>query len=220
MTTSFADGEYYHIYNRGVDKRNIFNDRKDLERFFVSMNNFNSVVPVGSILEQSTAKNKEEILHNPPPALVQFVCYCLNPNHYHFILKQQQDGGISEFMKRLNGGYTWYFNNRHKLFEGRFKAIHVDSNEYLLYLSAYVNLNAKVHHLGGSTAKVVDMLTQSSWDEYRGKNEKKLCESNIILEQFANLTEYKYFANDALREILKNKEKAKELGKLLCEDIV
>ena len=67
--------------------------------------------------------------------LVQIICYCLNPNHYHLLLKEIKDGGISEFMKRVGGGYTWYFNNKHKrsgtLFQGRFKSVHIKSNEQL-----------------------------------------------------------------------------------------
>ena len=79
---------------------------------------------------------------------------------------------VSLFMKRLGGGYTWYFNNRHKrngsLFQGSFKSILADKNEYLLHLSAYVNLNNRIHQRGGLTATLV----RSSWDEYL--NNKKV----------------------------------------------
>ncbi len=89
--------------------------------------------------------------------LVDFIAYCINPNHYHFILRQLVDGGLSRFMQKFGGGYTQYYNKKNQrsgvLFQGTFKSIHINSNEYLLYLSAYVNLNNKVHQLSNQVAK-------------------------------------------------------------------
>jgi REP element-mobilizing transposase RayT len=215
---AFANGEFYHVYNRGVDKRIIFNDESDLNRFFKSMVEFNTVSPVGSLYENSfrqlggsTAK--------PEDRLVNMIAYCLNPNHYHLILEQIKDGGISEFMKRLSGGYTWYFNNKYRrsgaLFQGRFKSIHIDSNEYLLHVSVYVNLNDRVHQLGGSTAKLV--RSRGSWGEYGGKKIKGICKKDIILEQFRNTGEYKKFANSSLKMIKERKEGIKGVEKYLLE---
>lgn len=80
--------------------------------------------------------------------MVKFIAYCINPNHYHFILQQVSEKGIEKFMQRLGMGYAKYFNNRRKrsgtLFQGKFKARHIDSNEYLLHVSSYVNLNYKL----------------------------------------------------------------------------
>lgn len=197
----FVEDEYYHIYNRGVDKRSIFKDRKDLERFFQSIKEFNSVEPIGSIFENSF--NKEEVSKK----LVEIVCYCLNPNHFHFVLKQLVENGISEFMKRL-GGYTWYFNNRHNrsgaLFQGKFKSSHIDSDTYLLHVSAYVNLNNRVK--GKPYA-----LSKSSWDEYVGEENDCICNPDIVLGQFENLKAYQKFALSSLESIIKRKEMGKEL---------
>ena len=210
--TVFADGEYYHVFNRGVDKRIIYADQYDMDRFFKSLVEFNVVDPIGSLYENSflqlggpTAKLSER--------LVNIIAYCLNPNHYHLILEQLVDGGISEFMKRL-GGYAWYFNNKYErsgaLFQGRFKAIHIDSNEYLLHLSAYVNLNNKVHRIKGESFR-------SSWNEYLNKNKTSLSKLNIILRQFSNSGEYKDFAESSLKDILGRKERRKEMEGLLLE---
>lgn len=205
--TSFVKGEFYHIYNRGVDKRNIFEDYKDLERFFESMREFNTIEPIGSLFEKSFGGPTIKLKHDKP--LVNFLAYCLNQNHYHFILEQVNDNGISEFMKRL-GGYTWYFNNKYgrsgSLFQGTFKSIHINSNEYLLHLSVYVNLNNKVHQLGGFTAK-------SSWNEYINEEQNNFCKKDIILKQFNNISEYKNFAKESLKSI----HKRKEIEKLLLE---
>ncbi|MEK7652750.1 MAG: transposase [Patescibacteria group bacterium] len=208
----FADGEYYHIFNRGVDKRKIFSDKYDLQRFFQSMKEFNTVEPIGSIYENSFNKDKDKNhqLGSSASKLVGFVCYCLNPNHYHFILKQVSERGIEKFMHRLGTGYTKYFNNKHKrsgsLFQGRFKAVYIDSNEQLLYVSSYVNLNSKVHQLGSSASK----LWKSSWDEYVGESKENFCKKDIILEQFKNTNEYKKYALESLEIIRENKEEKEE----------
>ena len=205
----FANGEIYHVFNRGVDKRIIFLDSKDVGRFLKSMVIFNSIKPIGSLYEQSFLKEKKK-----SKPLVRFIAYNLLPNHFHFILEQVVEGGISEFMRRLLGGYTWYFNKRNKrsgsLFQGTFKSKHIDSNEYLLHISVYVNLNDKINTFGGETAK----LGRSSWDEYISpdKNNENICSGkDVILGQFDSVEDYKKFAHSSLEDIRKNKERYKDL---------
>ncbi len=202
----FVSGEYYHIFNRGVDKRAVFLEQDDFQRFFQGMEEFNTIVPIGSIYENSFRKDQ---FGNGVSRLVNFVCYCLNQNHYHFILEQLIERGIEKFMHRLGIGYTQYFNKKYErsgfLFQGPFKAIHVDSNEYLLHLSAYVNLNERVHKFGNGVSK-------SSWDEYI-KNTDNFCGKSIILGQFKNISEYKIFAENSLNSI----KERKDMEKLLLE---
>ncbi len=215
---NFANGEFFHIYNRGVDKRIIFVDGYDIDRFAQSILEFNVVEPVGSLYETSfrqlggeTPKSTEK--------LVNIIAYCLNPNHFHLILEQLIDGGISEFMKRLGGGYTGYFNNKYErsgsLFQGVFKDVHIDSNEYLLHVSAYVNLNDHVHQLGGETPKLVKSL--SSWGEYTDKRINGVCEKEIVLGQFGSADEYREFALSSLDAIIKRKEELRDIGSFLLE---
>lgn len=207
--THFVNNEFYHVYNRGVDKRKIFQDPHDIRRFLKCMDEFNVIDPIGSmylnalnknnIKETKTSKNKKD-------KLVNFICFCLNPNHYHFILEQLVDDGIEKFMHRCGTSHSMYFNNKNQrtgaLFQGKFKAVHVDSNEYLLHLSAYVNLNNKVHKLIGKAYQ----LSRSSWGEYTGENNFNFCEKGIILEQFKSLEKYKEFARSSLGDIQKRKE--------------
>ncbi|MFH1978826.1 MAG: transposase [Patescibacteria group bacterium] len=215
--TEFANGEYYHIFNRGVDKRKIFSDKYDLQRFFQSMKEFNTLEPIGSIYENSFEKDKHQ-LECGAPKLVEFVAYCLNPNHYHFILKQVSEKGIEKIMHKLGGGFAKYFNQKYKrtgaLFQGRFKAVHINSNEQLLYMSSYVNLNFKVHQLGCRAPKLELGLVKSSWGEYVGedatKSKEGFCKKDIILGQFKNRNEYKKYALESLELILENKEREKE----------
>ncbi len=119
-------------------------------------------------------------------------------------------------MKRLGCGYTNYFNIKYKrsgvLFQGKFKAAHIDSNKYLLHASAYVNLNNRVH-------KIKNIASKSSWNEYTKTSCTKdsLCKKEIILNQFRNRKEYKSFAENSLQDILNRKQLAKELGDLTWE---
>lgn len=218
--TNFVNREFYHVYNRGVDKRQIFLDQYDIQRFLQSILEFNSAEPIGSIYELSFLREKPQFGRPTSKLrLVDIIAYCLNPNHYHLILKQKTGGGISEYMKRL-GGYTKYFNHKYKrsgvLFQGGFKSRHIKTNEYLLHVNAYVNLNYKVHKLdqfGRPTSK----LNISSWNEYISKTKENLCKKDIILSQFKNIREYKEFAENSLEDILERKENAKELWNLFLD---
>jgi len=148
----FQTGEFYHIYNRGVDKREVFLDKWDYVRFLKSLREFNN----DSIYEQRVYARNRELMGLSPEAsglspLVEFITYCLNPNHFHFLLKQLRDNGIRIFMHKLGTGYTCYFNQKYNrsgsLFQGPFKAIHIKSDSYLLWLSGYINGNAEIHKI-------------------------------------------------------------------------
>ncbi|MBI5405798.1 transposase [Candidatus Kaiserbacteria bacterium] len=220
--TQLAEGEYYHVYNRGVDKRSIFNDREDIERFLQCMEEFNGVEPIGSLYENSFRPDQlggraSKLVVEEDSPLVEFIAYCLNPNHYHFILKQIAERGIEKIMQRIGTGHTMFFNNKHErngsLFQGRFKAVHIDSNEYLLHVSSYVNLNDRVHQLGGPASKLV----RSSFGEYMDRGIKGICEKEIILGQFRNVDEYKKFALSSLKSIVERKQEVEGIEDFLLE---
>lgn len=220
--TQFAEGECYHIYNRGVDKRSIFNDREDTERFFQCMQEFNVIEPIGSLYENSFRRDQlggkaSKLIAEEGAPLVECIAYCLNPNHFHFILRQVVERGIEKLMQKIGTGYTMFFNNKYErsgsLFQGKFKAAHIDSNEYLLHLSSYVNLNNRVHQLGGKASKLV----MSSWEEYISERVRGICEKEIILGQFGNIDEYKEFALSSLESIIKRKQDMKGIEDLLFE---
>ncbi|OQX71434.1 hypothetical protein B6D52_01585 [Candidatus Parcubacteria bacterium 4484_255] len=212
---SFVNEEYYHIYNRGVDKRTIFECQEDLDRFFESMKEFNVIEPIGSIYANSLNIKRNKKFRSSAPKLfkkeklVEFICYCLNPNHYHFILQQLVDDGIPKFMHRMGTGYTNYFNDKYKrdgsLCQGKYRAIHVNSNEYLLHLSVYVNLNYKVHNLEKFRSSA-PKLFKSSWGEYINDNKEDFCKKDIILDQFGSAEDYRGFAEDSLKRIKENKQ--------------
>jgi putative transposase len=216
---NLVENEFYHIYNRGVEKRVIFKNQADLERFLQSIKEFNTLKPIGSLYENrprhrgspaSTASTN--VMPENKSPLVEIVAYCINPNHYHFLLKQISEKGIEKFMHRLGTGYSKYFNIKNKrtgpLFQGRFKAKHVDTNEYLLHLSAYINLNNKIHGRGSPAST----LWKSSWEEYCGEGRPEpLSNGAMVLEQFSSVESYKKFAEETLMSIIERKILIEEL---------
>ncbi|MCK5021823.1 MAG: transposase [Candidatus Pacebacteria bacterium] len=202
---SFIIGQYYHIYNRGTDKRIVFNNKWDLERFLKSIDEFNNEEPIGSIVE-----NEYREFSAPRSKLVDIVCYCLNPNHYHLILTPLVENGIEKFMQKLGAGYTKYFNERYKrsgvLFQGRYKSIHIKSDEYLTYVGAYINLNNRVHQLSAPRSKSEDknkkLFWKSSWGEFVGENKDNICNKSILLDRHKNINEYKNFAESVVQGVV------------------
>ena len=216
--TEFACEEYYHIYNRGVDKREVFLDEKDYTRFLLCMDLLND--EKGGQMEKLRNEKNPKVRPSEfrrsnlgiPEArqkLVDIICYCLNPNHYHFILKQLRDGGIVKFMQKLGTSYVMYFNKKYErngvLFQGKYKSIHIDSNEYLLYLSAYVNANNFIHKYSKNFS-----WPYASLPDYLGKRKGNLCQKEIILSQFDNdFSQYQKYLHDNARYLKEKKEMEK-----------
>ena len=152
-------GEMYHIYNRGVDKRDIFIDKNDIYRFIESIKEFNQEDSVSSLANLRKSKQNNQIEVKPlsgvnskeKKILVEIIGYCLNPNHFHFILRQVSDNGISLFMQKLSGGYTYYFNVKNSrsgsLFQGTFKSQIILGENYFNKLIGYVNKNYLIHSI-------------------------------------------------------------------------
>lgn len=172
----FAPGEYYHLYNRGVDKRKIFTNTDEYFRFLVLLYfcNSDAKVDIGDQLRQGLTLS--EIFHQTERGkeLMYVGSYCLMPNHFHILVCEKEKEGISLFMQKLQTAYTMYFNIKHgrngSLFQGTFKAKHITKDYYLEYLFAYINLNS---------IKLID----SKWKENGIKDLKKV-------EKY--LAEYKY----------------------------
>lgn len=135
--TPLIINEYYHIYNRGVEKRNIFLDKKDYFHFLKLLYVCNSSKSI-------TLRNIGEQF-NRGGTIVDIGAYCLMPNHFHLLCKEKINSGITMFMKKLLTAYAMYFNKKYKrsgiLFQGRFKSEHADDDRYLKYLYSYIHLN-------------------------------------------------------------------------------
>ena len=129
----FAVGEYYHLYNRGTDKRDIFLHKGDYERFVGLLYLCNSEHPIHrSDYQSSTLTDIFRI--KVPKRIVAVGAYCLMPNHFHILVKEIKPNGISSFMQKFSTAYTMFFNKKYErtgaLFESRFRARHVDNDRY------------------------------------------------------------------------------------------
>ncbi|OHB25328.1 MAG: hypothetical protein A2542_01840 [Parcubacteria group bacterium RIFOXYD2_FULL_52_8] len=214
----FANDEFYHVYNHAVGGEGLVLDQEDSLRWLQSLREFNRIEPIGSMYEHTRERKRPlgkfghrvSKFGNGEEKLVDIICYCLNPNHFHLLLKQRVDNGIEHLLHRHSMGYSKYVNNKYKrrgtLYEGRFKAKLIEDNDYLLYTSAYVNLNDRVHRIGKAGSKLV----RSSWGEYKN-GIKGICEKGIIMDQYKNTAEYVHFAEDSLELMLETKGEQREL---------
>ena len=212
---AFSEGEYYHIYNRGVDKRDIFMEGKDYLRFQKMLYVANSIKPVVYKTIQGVPLDKIE----REELVVAIGAYCLMTNHFHILVKEISEGGITRFMEKLGTGYSMYFNKKYDrtgfLFQGNFKAEHVDNDEYLKYLYSYIHLNPV--KLIDSTWKEVGIRDaektraylenyhSSSYPDYLGvdREEKLILSKNEFPEYFDKPKDFKEYINDWL-EFVKN----------------
>src|SRR3989339_259722 len=191
--TDFLNDNYYHIYNRGADKRQIFSDNLDYVHFIHYLYEFNdskNIFNCGRNIDGGpTSIIKER------DALVEIVAFCLMPNHFHLILKQVKDGGITKFMRKLSTGYVMYFNKRNKrsgvLFQGKFKAIPIENDNYLIHLSRYIHINPL--ELSDSN---LNNYRWSSYLDYIGiKNFPSVINKATINSLFPKEIAYRYFVS-------------------------
>lgn len=143
-----APGEFYHFYNRGVDKRDIFLDDFDFLRFVVLLYLCNSKEKVFLPDLLRNRELEDLLLLERHDNLVEIGAFCLMPNHFHILIKIPENGGVYDgalFMQKLITGYVMYFNKKYgrtgALLEGRFKSQYVGDDNYLKYLFSYIHLN-------------------------------------------------------------------------------
>lgn len=147
----FVTGEFYHIFNRGVEKRDIFQQIADYFRFIFCLYELNDK---GLVNMRNRIKNRKDKKYRgatpvskPKEPLVEIIVFCLMPNHYHLVLRQLVDGGISLFMKKLGDSYVGYFNEKYNrkgmgsLFQDRFKAVHIKDDNQFFNLICYIFTN-------------------------------------------------------------------------------
>jgi len=220
----FLNNHFYHIYNRGVEKRTIFLDKGDYYRFIHDLYEFNDknvVINLGKRIVDY--RGETSIIQNQRDLLVEIICFCLMPNHFHLILKQIQENGISKFLQKLGTGYTMYFNKKYErsgvLFQGTFKAIHIDKDEYFLPLSCYVHLNSLELIMPDWKEKGIQDLEEiknflegykwSSYPDYIGqKNFPSVINKDFLLNYFDGREKdyQRYIMEWAIRDFEKVKE--------------
>jgi len=159
----FASDEYYHLYARGIEKKEIFRNTSDYWRFLMLLYVANSDKTIH--LSDYSLDQLSKIFSLPRNnTLIDIGAYCLMPNHWHLLVKAKSDSGVSLFMRKLLTGYSMFFNKKYDrtggLFERPFKARHINDDDYLNYLLAYIHLNP------------IKIKDPDSWSGKRIKNPK------------------------------------------------
>ena len=201
-----AQGEHYHILNRGNNKQILFKDDKDRVRFlflllyFQSPLTFPKISPITSnyVKHPVFDVSDENIKSIIRDRFIDVLNFALMPNHFHLTVYEKKEGGIARYMQRVLNSYTKYFNTRHEqsghLFQGPYRAVHIKDEGQLFYLSAYIHRNPrelpqwknKEHH-----------YPWSSYQDYIGTNRwGKLLAHELITEQFLN-NEYREFVEES-----------------------
>jgi len=204
---AFVENEVYHIYNRGVEKRSIFEDDADRFRFIHDLFEFNDQRPAANMyyhFNQQLPKTEPRNKKSPRKLIVDILAFCLMPNHYHLLLKQKTKNGIVNFMKKMGTGYAMYFNQKYQrvgpLFQGRFKAVLVNRDSHLLYLPHYIHLNPldlfmpewrdKKLRNHKSALKFLENYRWSSFPDYVGiKNFPSVTNREFILKLLGEKTD-------------------------------
>lgn len=192
----FANNYFYHLLNRGVDKRVIFQDSKDFLRFLESLEEFNC--PENIKIEWVRRDKLKQVKPVKGRPLVLISAYCLLTNHFHLLVKQLVKGGISKFMQKLATGYTMYFNKKYqrvgRLFQSSFKAVSVETEEQLVHLSRYIHLNPIKEALKNASSQTKRRLMRqlisyqwSSYPEFIGRQKGGIAAGKAaILEMFGS----------------------------------
>ncbi|MBC7073817.1 transposase [Candidatus Parcubacteria bacterium] len=145
--SEFICGEIYHVLNRGIEGRKIFEEEIDKLRFIHDLFEFNDTNPALN-LGRKISKKEFLMLKKARPKrelLVEILAFCLMPNHFHLLLRQVRENGIVKFMQKLGTGYAMYFNKKYKrrgrFFETSFKAIHITQEAHFVHIPYYIHLN-------------------------------------------------------------------------------
>lgn len=168
----FIENGYYHLYNRGVEKRNIFLDKQDYGVFLGYIKQY---------LEPTQGSDPKYFIKSLRDE-VEILAFCLMPNHFHFLVKQKTIKGITKFIRAICTNYVMYFNKRYDrvgtLFQGKYKGILIDNDIYLLHLSRYIHLNP--YHLGSDPKN----YPYSSYNYYLGNLKSNWLKLEPVLSFF------------------------------------
>lgn len=188
-----APNEVYHLYNRGVMRRDIFVDNRDWTRFLFlvlflqsSSGTFDHVSRlVSSFVRHSMfdvpEKKTREIVQKRNTRLIAF---CLRPNHFHLLVQEVTEGGVAKYLQRLGNSHTKYFNTKYQsnghLFQSRYQSVRMADNDQLLYTSAYIHKHTP--RLNYEWSSYQDYVQKNRWPD--------LLDPSLILGQFTNGQEY------------------------------
>lgn len=200
-----AEGETYHIFNKTCHNLPLFKNRHEFSIFLEATHYY--LQSYSPIKFSKYRKNKQRYNIDFSQKLVTLICFCLMPNHFHFILRQELEKGVEKFIKRLCNSYAHYFNTKYEtagsLFQGSFKSIRIENDEQLLHLSRYIHLNPVNSYL----VENPENYPFSSYLSYLGKKKLNFLDPSLVLNQFKSPKDYEKF-------VLARKEYQRELEKI------
>ena len=207
---TYLENGYYHIYNRGVEKRKIFLDEQDYKVFLSYLKLY--LLPKQESVKEiekndSKVDNNEKMISeiyklNNFFNKIDLISYVLMPNHFHLELRQKNKKEIEFFMRSLITKYSKYFNKKYErvgpLFQGRYKAVLIQNTEYLLYLNRYIHLNPMELLVEGQP---LDQYPWSSYRVYLKKINISWLKTDIIGNSFLK---NKIFSTDLYKNFVEN----------------
>lgn len=210
-----ANDEIYHVVNRGIAQATIFKVSRDYQRVLDVIDFYRYYKPSLSFshYKRLPKEEKQKFYENlkKNKLLIKILAFCLMPNHCHFLLKQNQDKGISSFMRNFQNSYARYFNTKYKraggLFQSMFKAIRIEADEQLLHVSRYIHLNPVTAYL--TEIESLESYPWSSFSAYLTESARSFVDSEVVLSQFKTKSAYKKFVFDQAdyqRELQRIKE--------------
>lgn len=193
--------EVYHIFNRGIDNRPTFTKKNEYDRALLTLRYYRFATPPVSLslLLNTHIEERNEIisyLEKENQKIVEILSYCLMPNHFHLLIKQLKDKGISKFISNYLNSYTRYFNTKNErlgpLFLNQFKAVRIETDEQLIHVNRYIHLNPYTSYVIKNLENLMN-YPWSSFGEYLGLKKSNLCEKESILSFFKNTNDYQKF---------------------------
>lgn len=211
-----VEDQIYHVFNRGIDHRPTFSDKLELKRAMAVIDYYRFANPPLKFSQfiklPVEERSKFQIKIRTGSKLVDILSFCLMPNHFHFLLRQVYEKGISKFLSNFQNSYTRYFNTRNErdgpLFLDQFKAVLIETDEQLLHLSRYIHLNPTTSYM----VKDFDSLLNYPWSslpEYI-KGKESVCEISTVLGFFRTPEDYIDFVKDQV-EYQRELDKIKHL---------
>lgn len=197
----FVEGEFYHIYAHSTGDVKIFESSRDCQRFLTLLFAANSNKPIPRLdrtIDLSLAWDIRDGRIDLGEPLVDIICFCLMPTHFHLLLMEKGNSNISKYLHRVLTSQSKYFNlkydRRGHLFESKFHSKHIDENNYLLRLSSYIHNNPKKIPQWKNKE---ENYPWSSYQDFVSENRwGKLIQKNIIDDQFKNKKEYAKFMKE------------------------
>jgi REP-associated tyrosine transposase len=210
---AFINDAYYHVYNRGIDRRATFLNKREYARAIDLLSFYQyTTIPIRYSrylsLPQETQQQYLQSMKDSGK-IVEVTAYCLMPNHFHILIRQKKEKGVATYIANFMNAYTKYFNTKHQrtgpLFQGVFKAVYIETDEQLVHLTRYIHLNPVASSL--IHPEQMHGYPWSSYPAYKDFVEDKVVSPMRVAEIHSIVSDYEHFVKD-------NVAYAKELEKI------